>query len=81
MSYGSCSSCNRLRLTSAGLFVPCLDGETGIDLRGPLRGGAGNVELRRLLEETVRSKPREHAMAAKMEAAVSNPRYMCAIGG
>ena len=81
LSCGFCSSCNRLRLTSSGLLVPCLDGEAGSDLRGPLRGGAGDVELRRLLEETVRTKPREHAMAAKAEAAVSNPRVMCSIGG
>lgn len=81
LSCGFCSTCNRLRLTSSGLLVPCLDGETGIDLRGPLRSGAGDAELRRLLEETVRTKPREHAMAAKAEAAVSNPRVMCAIGG
>ena len=81
LSCGFCSSCNRLRLTSSGLLVPCLDGETGIDLRGPLRGGADDAELHRLLEETVRAKPREHSMAAKAEAAVSNPRLMCAIGG
>ncbi|MEK7382794.1 MAG: GTP 3',8-cyclase MoaA [Elusimicrobiota bacterium] len=81
LSCGFCASCNRLRLTSSGLLVACLDGETGVDLRGALRRGAGDGELRRLLEETVRAKPREHAMAAKAEAAVANPRYMCAIGG
>lgn len=81
LSCGFCAACNRLRLTSSGLLVPCLDGETGVDLRGPLRRGADDAELRRLLEETVRAKPREHAMAAKAEAAVSNSRVMCAIGG
>ncbi|OGS39160.1 MAG: cyclic pyranopterin phosphate synthase MoaA [Elusimicrobia bacterium RIFOXYD12_FULL_66_9] len=81
LSCGFCASCNRLRLTSSGLLVPCLDGEAGIDLRGPLRRGAGDAELRRLLEETVRANPREHAMAAKAEAAASNPRLMCSIGG
>ncbi|OGR94666.1 MAG: cyclic pyranopterin phosphate synthase MoaA [Elusimicrobia bacterium RBG_16_66_12] len=81
LSCGFCASCNRLRLTSRGLLVPCLDGETGTDLRGPLRRGADDGELRRLLEETVRTKPREHAMAAKAEAAAANPRFMCAIGG
>lgn len=81
LSCGFCSSCNRLRLTSSGLLVPCLDGETGVDLRGPLRGGAGDGELRRLLEDTVQAKPREHAMAAKASATAANPRFMCAIGG
>jgi len=38
LSCGFCSSCNRMRLTTKGTLVPCLDASEGTDLRTPLRG-------------------------------------------
>ncbi len=44
-----CRSCDRSRLTADGLWYLCLYAAQGIDLRGPLRQGASNEELRTLI--------------------------------
>jgi cyclic pyranopterin phosphate synthase len=44
-----CSDCDRSRLTADGLWYLCLYAARGIDLRGPLRGGAGREGLRELI--------------------------------
>ncbi|MBI4348848.1 MAG: GTP 3',8-cyclase MoaA, partial [Elusimicrobia bacterium] len=78
VSCGFCASCNRVRLDSGGRLVPCLDGDDGTDLAGPLRRGAGSEELQRLIREAVRAKPPEHSMR---ERAAGAARWMCGIGG
>ncbi|EGK09123.1 molybdenum cofactor biosynthesis protein A [Desmospora sp. 8437] len=40
-----CSSCTRARLSADGRLFTCLFATEGTDLRGPLRGGAGDEEL------------------------------------
>ena len=47
-----CRSCDRSRLTADGTWFLCLYGETGIDLRGPLRDGASDAELAALIAST-----------------------------
>ena len=44
-----CADCDRSRLTADGLWYLCLYAMRGIDLRGPLRGGAANAQLEALL--------------------------------
>jgi cyclic pyranopterin phosphate synthase len=44
-----CSACTRARLTPEGRLVTCLFASGGTDLRGPLRAGATDAELRELL--------------------------------
>lgn len=44
-----CSDCDRSRLTADGLWYLCLYAARGIDLRGPLRGGAGRESLKELV--------------------------------
>ena len=44
-----CGTCTRARLTAEGELYTCLFGTDGVDLRAPLRAGAGDEELRRLL--------------------------------
>jgi len=44
-----CETCDRSRLTADGLFYTCLYATHGTDLRGPLRAGASDDELRALL--------------------------------
>jgi len=51
-----CDTCNRLRLTAEGQFRSCLFSLEEIDLRGPLRDGAGDEELARLIRAGVWSK-------------------------
>ncbi len=44
-----CADCDRSRLTADGLWYLCLYAQQGIDLRGPLRGGASDEELETLI--------------------------------
>jgi cyclic pyranopterin phosphate synthase len=44
-----CVECDRSRLTADGLWYLCLYAMRGIDLRGPLRGGASNAQLKALI--------------------------------
>jgi cyclic pyranopterin phosphate synthase len=46
-----CGACSRARLSSEGKFYTCLFASTGIDLRAPLRDGADDAELTRILRE------------------------------
>ena len=44
-----CAGCNRLRISAEGRAYGCLFAAEGLDLRAPLRSGAGDAELGRLL--------------------------------
>ena len=44
-----CGDCTRARLTIEGKLVTCLFAAGGGDLRGPLRAGASDDELRELI--------------------------------
>jgi GTP 3',8-cyclase len=45
-----CGACSRARLSSDGRFYTCLFANQGIDLRAPLRAGADDAELLRILK-------------------------------
>ena len=60
LSHNFCDGCNKLRLTAEGLIKPCLQYESGYDLRGLLRGGAGEREIAGAIAEAIRNKPRSH---------------------
>jgi GTP 3',8-cyclase len=47
-----CGACSRARLSSDGSFYTCLFAQTGTDLRGPLRAGADDDELVRIIRNT-----------------------------
>jgi cyclic pyranopterin phosphate synthase len=81
LSCGFCSSCNRMRLSSQGVLVPCLDAAEGADLKALLRSGAGPLELKDAILSTVRHKPARHHMLERASTHSSNPRLMCQIGG
>jgi GTP 3',8-cyclase len=44
-----CGACSRARLSSEGKFFTCLFATQGTDLRAPLRGGAADEEIARLI--------------------------------
>jgi len=46
-----CGGCTRARLTTDGKLVTCLFASGGADLRGPLRAGASDDELREQIRE------------------------------
>lgn len=77
---GFCSDCNRMRISSKGVLVPCLDSEIGTDLLSSMRKGASDKEIEELILETVRIKPERHQMRERMAQPLS-PRTMCQIGG
>lgn len=78
MSEHFCQSCNRLRLTSGGALRPCLYDEREIDLKTPLRAGAGLKELADLFMDAVAFKPDRHHM---LEGWRDKSRVMSQIGG
>jgi GTP 3',8-cyclase len=47
-----CRSCDRSRLTADGTWLLCLYAERGVDLREPLRAGASDDEIARLVQAT-----------------------------
>ncbi len=79
ISHHFCHQCNRLRLTASGQLRVCLLSNLQVDLKGPLRSGATDVELSRILVRAVRRKPQEHGLSCANAPTVSDP--MSAIGG
>lgn len=73
-----CAQCNRLRLTADGQLRPCLLADNEIDLRTPLRNGAGIEELEGLLKQAIGAKPQSHNLD---QAARVKNRAMSQIGG
>lgn len=73
-----CAQCNRMRLTADGHLRPCLLSDLELDLRTPLRQGATRAQLRALLLEAIRCKPKEHGLAV---ARTPQHRPMSQIGG
>jgi cyclic pyranopterin phosphate synthase len=51
-----CGSCSRARLSSEGKFYTCLFATHGLDLRAPLRAGAGDDEILHLLRGVWRDR-------------------------
>jgi cyclic pyranopterin phosphate synthase len=74
-----CGSCNRLRLTADGHFRTCLFALDEVDLRGPLRAGAGDGDLEALIRDAVAHKWAGHRIN---EADFVRPeKSMSQIGG
>ena len=74
-----CATCNRLRLTADGKLRLCLLSNRELDLKTPLRKGADQAELVRILKQAVRDKPRAHMLS---QGHLAGPgRSMNLIGG
>lgn len=73
-----CALCNRARLTADGLLRLCLLRDKEVDLLTPLRNGASEDDLRRIILEGVYHKPWGHGLA---EEVVPLNRVMSQIGG
>jgi GTP 3',8-cyclase len=73
-----CHHCNRLRLTADGQLRPCLLSDQEIDLRTPLRNGAGVTDVKALLVTAIESKPLRHHIS---EHDTPHKRSMSQIGG
>jgi GTP 3',8-cyclase len=74
-----CADCNRIRLTAEGKLRTCLFSVDETDLREPLRAGASDSELERIIREAVWRKELKHRVNEPGFRAP--PRTMSAIGG
>jgi len=68
-----CNECNRLRLTSNGMLLPCLFSRKGVDLKRVLRKGG---DIRSPFYEAVLGKPEKHNLNSTVQY-----QYMNQIGG
>jgi cyclic pyranopterin phosphate synthase len=55
-----CGDCNRIRLTAEGQLRTCLFSLNETDLRGPLRDGASDAELEKIVRDAVWRKELKH---------------------
>jgi cyclic pyranopterin phosphate synthase len=77
-----CRGCTRARLTIEGKLVTCLFAAGGRDLRGPLRSGASDAELREILVDTWTKRSDRYSEERAEQRAHPQPRLeMYQIGG
>jgi cyclic pyranopterin phosphate synthase len=74
-----CGDCNRIRLTAEGRLRTCLFSLGETDLRAPLRSGAGDDELERVIRDAVWRKELKHHV--NEPGFIQPARSMSAIGG
>ena len=74
-----CGDCNRIRLTADGRLRTCLFSLNETDLRSPIRDGADDAELARIIRDAVWRKELKHHVGEP--GFVQPARTMSAIGG
>jgi cyclic pyranopterin phosphate synthase len=74
-----CADCNRIRLTADGKLRTCLFSLNETDLRAPLRAGASDDELERIVRDAVWRKELKHHV--NEPGFIQPERSMSAIGG
>jgi cyclic pyranopterin phosphate synthase len=74
-----CGDCNRVRLTADGRLRTCLFSLNETDLRTPIREGAGDPELERIIRDAVWRKELKHHVGEP--GFIQPARSMSAIGG
>ncbi len=73
-----CEGCGRIRLTADGKLRLCLLRDKEVDLLTPLRQGADDATLKRIIVEAVYHKPWGHGLARNI---IPKERVMSQIGG
>ena len=74
-----CGDCNRVRLTADGRLRTCLFSLNETDLRAPMREGADDQELERIIRDAVWRKELKHHVGEP--GFIQPARSMSAIGG
>jgi GTP 3',8-cyclase len=74
-----CGDCNRIRITAEGMLRTCLFSMGETDLREPLRSGAGDDEVERVIRDAVWRKELKHHI--NDPGFVQPARTMSRIGG
>jgi cyclic pyranopterin phosphate synthase len=75
-----CRTCDRIRLTADGQLRTCLFSVDETDLKSPMRNGAADTELERLIRRAVWAKEQKHKIN-EGEAFQRASRSMSQIGG
>jgi len=82
MSHHFCPTCNRLRITAEGSLRTCLFADRDVDLRQPLRHGAPDADIARLIREAIETKPEKHRLnEGSLPPRKCLSRSMTSIGG
>lgn len=76
-----CATCSRARLSSVGELFTCLFGTAGHDLRGPVRAGAGDEELRATIASTWTGRTDRYSQLRTAATSSSQRVEMSYIGG
>jgi cyclic pyranopterin phosphate synthase len=76
-----CGSCIRARLSSDGQLFTCLFAAKGFDLKGPLRAGASDEELRGMISAVWRSREERYSELRASLAPGTDKVEMFYIGG
>jgi cyclic pyranopterin phosphate synthase len=76
-----CGSCTRVRLSSDGQVFTCLFAANGTDLKGPLRAGASDKDLRGIIEGTWRRREDRYSELRATLAPGTDKVEMFYIGG
>jgi GTP 3',8-cyclase len=82
LTHNFCESCNRVRVTCAGMLYMCLGQGDSSDLRTPLRASEGDQLLEEAILEAISRKPKGHDFVIDRRAVhgVAN-RHMSVTGG
>jgi cyclic pyranopterin phosphate synthase len=76
-----CSSCNRMRLSTEGSLYTCLFGQSGHDLKSPLRVGATDEQLRNEIAAVWQRRTDRYSEIRTAETAKRPKVEMSYIGG
>jgi cyclic pyranopterin phosphate synthase len=78
-SHNFCAQCNRLRVSAEGRLLMCLGNEESIDIRGLLRAGCTDEEIKTTIIKSLSIKPERHVFDQPEEPQIV--RFMNATGG
>lgn len=78
-SHNFCGDCNRVRVTVEGRLLLCLGNEHSVDLREPLRNGCSDDELKSIIVDAMKIKPKSHEFDVHDEPQIL--RFMNTTGG
>jgi cyclic pyranopterin phosphate synthase len=76
-----CGDCTRLRLSADGKLFTCLFGESATDLKGPMRSGAADEEIRTLVRGLWSGRVDRYSELRSAETAALPRAEMSYIGG
>jgi GTP 3',8-cyclase len=82
LTHNFCEDCNRVPVTASGILHTCLGQEDAVDLKTIMRRSHDDAELMRVINNTIRDKPRGHDFVIDRNGAPpALSRHMSATGG